>query len=648
MVVVATLTLILMIATTGCAGLLRGAWSRNDGSDLRGRVLALRRIGIVVIMLLAGPTAACCRQRGSWPTSARCRSPRFATLVPAAGVRRVAAADTAARGHCRRTAGSRRGLGVAGATDAGGARASAGLAVEWPFGLALLSPDGLFGLTGWSRLAARWAPAWFVGFAGGLCLVAVAAAHPHRARRGLDAKSLRDAGLRFLPGDRVRAAAVRCAGKRRGAGAGGRASSASSRRCWARPPRACCWMPRVASRCTSTRWPRSRRSPRRPALQPARTRGALQNMSQASRGGRRLRLCHGTGATPSCSAIPRTAAGRQPIAELSMWAMRRLPNAGRSRRRAGAAAGLHARRHAPPVRTGAGDGAIIEIRGNPCPARGFVATFTDVTAFRRAEAGLIEAKRDARTTRRRAHDRPGSRQPRRRACQPPRAASSPRSDTTSSAAAARAAQSHRCAGPAARRSARGAKGAARAQPRETVAQISGALDSRPTCCRPARHVATGGRGLGAADPRTAADGGAGAAGLPSLVHRAARGLRFRFVPAARGRAATRRCCAAAADFLANAVRVHRPWWCAAGRSREGDGLRIEVHDTGPGIAPEQQTLIFEEFPAWRGRRRGRAWGWACRSPTASPSCCTHHCDCAVDRARHGVLGARCAREAATG
>src|SRR5690606_9987371 len=34
------------------------------------------------------------------------------------------------------------------------------------------------------------------------------------------------------------------------------------------------------------------------------------------------------------------------------------------------------------------DGSIIEIRGNPMPGGGFVATFTDVTAFRRAEAEL--------------------------------------------------------------------------------------------------------------------------------------------------------------------------------------------------------------------------------------------------------------------
>src|SRR5690606_28643078 len=34
------------------------------------------------------------------------------------------------------------------------------------------------------------------------------------------------------------------------------------------------------------------------------------------------------------------------------------------------------------------DGTMVEIRGNPMPSGGFVATFTDVTAFRDAEAEL--------------------------------------------------------------------------------------------------------------------------------------------------------------------------------------------------------------------------------------------------------------------
>src|SRR5690606_11423943 len=49
------------------------------------------------------------------------------------------------------------------------------------------------------------------------------------------------------------------------------------------------------------------------------------------------------------------------------------------------------------------DGGIVEIRGNPMPGGGFVATFSDVTAFRRTEAGLkrsnepLEQRVDERT-----------------------------------------------------------------------------------------------------------------------------------------------------------------------------------------------------------------------------------------------------------
>lgn len=49
------------------------------------------------------------------------------------------------------------------------------------------------------------------------------------------------------------------------------------------------------------------------------------------------------------------------------------------------------------------DGTVLQIRGNPMPGGGFVATFTDVTAFRRAETALklnnetLEARVEART-----------------------------------------------------------------------------------------------------------------------------------------------------------------------------------------------------------------------------------------------------------
>lgn len=49
------------------------------------------------------------------------------------------------------------------------------------------------------------------------------------------------------------------------------------------------------------------------------------------------------------------------------------------------------------------------------------------------------------------------------------------------------------------------------------------------------------------------------------------------------------------NFLANAVRYTPRGRVLLGVSRAGQGVRVEVHDTGPGIAPDQQALIFQEF-----------------------------------------------------
>src|SRR5690606_24104716 len=49
------------------------------------------------------------------------------------------------------------------------------------------------------------------------------------------------------------------------------------------------------------------------------------------------------------------------------------------------------------------------------------------------------------------------------------------------------------------------------------------------------------------------------------------------------------------NFLANAVRYTRSGGVLLGVRREGGRLRIEVHDTGPGIAASEQQRIFEEF-----------------------------------------------------
>lgn len=49
------------------------------------------------------------------------------------------------------------------------------------------------------------------------------------------------------------------------------------------------------------------------------------------------------------------------------------------------------------------------------------------------------------------------------------------------------------------------------------------------------------------------------------------------------------------NFIANAVRYTREGRVLVGARRRGGTARIEVWDTGPGIAPEQQRAVFEEF-----------------------------------------------------
>src|SRR5690606_29851141 len=65
------------------------------------------------------------------------------------------------------------------------------------------------------------------------------------------------------------------------------------------------------------------------------------------------------------------------------------------------------------------------------------------------------------------------------------------------------------------------------------------------------------------------------------------------------------------NFLANAVRYTASGRVLLGVRRVGDAIRIEVHDTGPGIDPLVHASLFEEFrrgdgAAGQGLGRGLA------------------------------------------
>ena len=285
-----------------------------------------------------------------------------------------------------------------------------------------------------------------------------------------------------------------------------------------------------------------------------------------------------------------------PIAEASRWALQRLPP------RAGDIEGGLARR-LDHMRAGTphlservlADGSIIEIRGNPMPGGGFVATFTDVTAFRQAEVGL---KRANETLEHRVAERTalldGARREAERA-----------NDAKSRFLAA---IGHDLLQPL--HAAHLFVDALGQRVRETetsrlVGQVGGALDSTTallTDLLDMSRLEAGGLipevrvfPLSEVLAPLVSEG---------RVHADAEGLVLTAMPTAawvRSDPQLRR--RIVQNFLSNAVRHTPSGRVLIGVRRHGDRLRIEVHDTGPGIGQSQQALIFEEF------RRGETARW---------------------------------------
>ncbi|HEY4561068.1 MAG TPA: hypothetical protein VIG54_10050, partial [Lysobacter sp.] len=186
MVVVSTLSLSLMIGNHWFApGLLRGAWNRSRNGDLSGSVLALRRTGIVAVMLLAWAYSRVIAGSEALADVGAVSFSALATLAPALAFA-VWRPQTPARAALV-------GVLVGFATWAwilvAPTLSDAAWLHEGPFGLAWLSPDGFFGLTGWSRLGRAVGASLFLGASATLVLAASWSAAPRRAYRGLDAAS---------------------------------------------------------------------------------------------------------------------------------------------------------------------------------------------------------------------------------------------------------------------------------------------------------------------------------------------------------------------------------------------------------------------------------------------------------------------------
>ncbi len=244
------------------------------------------------------------------------------------------------------------------------------------------------------------------------------------------------------------------------------------------------------------------------------------------------------------------------------------------------------------------DGSIIEIRGNPMPGGGFVATFTDVTAFRQAERELTRANE---TLEQRVDERTAE------------LAQASAAAESANLAKSRflAAVGHDLAQPlnAAHLFTHALSEQLRhPQYREAVARIDGALSSAEDLLGGLLAISR----LDAGGMRVQRESFrvddwmqslAGEFGL--LAQQRGLQLRCRTLPAwiVSDAQLLRRILQ---NFLSNAVRYTRTGGILLACRRCGDAVSIEVWDTGPGIDEADRASIFEEFK--RLQRGGHGLG----------------------------------------
>lgn len=609
MVVVSTLTLSLMIGNHWLApGLLRASWTRGSSGDLRGTVLLLRRAGIVTIMLLAWMYGRLITGSEALADVGAVSFSALATLAPALAFA-VWRPQTPPRAAT---------AGVVAAFVVWAwclllplMATSQGVAPAWisegPFGAQWLAPDALFSLTGWSRLGRAVGASLFAGTATTALLAVWRKAPLRREQRGLDAATLRNAGSRFLPRERVTELLAQApatgpvppdieATLERELAAVLGSASARVLLDAAREGESGRDLDTVAAIVDE-------------ASQDLRfnqrlLEAALQNMSQGiSVVDAQLRLVAWNRRYAELFGFPEALlqVGR-PVSDLAGWALRRMSYAGPievalARRlefmRAGTA---HLSERVFP------DGSIVEIRGTPMPGGGFVATFTDVTAFRRAEADLIQSNE---TLELRVGERTTLLEDAKREAEHANDAKSRflaaiGHDLMQPLHAAHLftdALAQQLSGPGPRESLAQDAVAQDTVMQDTLIQIRGALDSTTDLLTGLLDMSRLEAG-GLVPERRDFPLGEVLDPLASEFRALAaeRGLAFRYVPTrAWVHSDPQLLRRVLQNFLANAVRYTASGRVLFGVRRAGDALRIEVHDSGPGIARDQQVAIFEEF-----------------------------------------------------
>jgi PAS domain S-box-containing protein len=230
---------------------------------------------------------------------------------------------------------------------------------------------------------------------------------------------------------------------------------------------------------------------------------------------------------------------------------------------------------------------VVEIRGNPVPGGGFVATFTDVTAFRRNEE---ELKRVAETLEQRVDERTIE------------LVAAKRDAERANQAKSRflAAVSHDLAQPlnAAHLFTHAlAQRLVHSEYREAVANIDGALNSAEALLSGLLDISRLDSGRMRVERQTfRIDEWLRGLAAEYGVLAAERGLKIDFVSSSAWvRSDPQLLRRVVQNFLSNAVRYTQQGRILLGCRRRGEVLSVEVWDMGPGIPEVDHGVIFEEF-----------------------------------------------------
>lgn len=596
MVILATLALSVMIGNHWFTPLLvRGRWAggAGEGGDLRGAVLMQRRVGILAVVLLAWAYSRAVAGNDALADIGAISFSGLATLAPA-----VAFAIWRPRTPPRAVI---FGLLVAVAVWSWELLVPAlaegfGTAGEWlrsgPLGIAWLAPDQLLGLQDWSRLAR----AVTLSLVAGTVVTALAAwrlgsvARPEAAA-GLARARLQEIAARFLPEQRVRAMLAEAGGEgavptaieqgieRELAAVLGAASARllldAARREQGRDLDTVATIVGEASQALRFN---------QRVLE-----AALENMSQGiSVVDAELRLVAWNRRYAELFAYPpRLLQVGVPVAELLAHNLA-APGADVARIQAEVRKRIaHMRAGTPYVAERRFGEAVVEIRGNPMPGGGFVATFTDVSAFRRTEAELkqvaesLEQRVVARTA-----ELEGAKAEAERAN---------RAKTRFLAAV-----SHDLAQPlnAAHLFTHALAQQLEHTPhREAVANIDGALGSAEGLLSGLLDISRlDAGGMVAEVQAVCVDQVLQPLAAEFGVLAAQKGLQLEYVPCrAWVRSDPKLVRRVVQNFLANAVRYTARGRIVLGCRRRGAMLSVQVWDSGPGIDAAHQRLIFEEF-----------------------------------------------------